>query len=63
VRRIDTTRVVTDSGHAIPANLNVQGSGGGSSTQIDGSKISHDVNYTDKDFTPEALKEVTGARE
>ena len=63
VRRIDTTRVVTDAGHALPANLNVQGPGGGSSTQLDGSKISHDVSYADKDFTADALKELTGAKE
>ncbi len=60
VRRIDTTRVVSDAGHPIPANLAVQGPRSGSITDLDGSKISHDVSYTDKDFTAEALKEVTG---
>ena len=64
VRRIDTTRVVMDAGHAIPANLAVQGPRAGSITQLDGSKINHDVSYTDKDFAAESVKELTGtARE
>lgn len=62
LRRIDTTRVVTESGNAIPANLAIRGPRG-SSTQMDGSKINRDVNYTDKDFTPEALKELAPTRE
>lgn len=62
LRRIDTTRVVTDAGHAIPANLAIRGSRGDGATQLDGSKIEHDVNYADKDFTPDVMKEVTGAR-
>jgi hypothetical protein len=58
VRRIDTTRVVVDAGHPIPANLAVRGRGD-SSTLLDGSRIKHDVSYTDADFSAEGLKEVT----
>jgi hypothetical protein len=63
VRRIDTTRVVSDAGHPIPANLSVRGPRADSVTELDGSKISHDVTYTDKDFSSEAVKTLTGARE
>ena len=62
VRRIDTTRVVTDSGHHIPANLTVSGSRPDSSTLIDGSRIRHDVTYTDRDFTVEGVKEIITPR-
>jgi hypothetical protein len=59
VRRIDTTRVVADAGHHIPANLSVTGPRQGSVTLLDGSRIRHDVNFTDADFSVEGLKEVT----
>jgi hypothetical protein len=62
LRRIDTTRVVADAGHHIPANLSVSGSHQGTATLIDGSRIKHDVNYTDADFSVEGLKEVTVPR-
>jgi hypothetical protein len=59
-RRIDTANVVTDDiGRRIPANLTVIGSRKDSVTELDGSRIKHDVTYTDRQFTPEALKEVT----
>jgi len=58
VRRIDTTRVVTDAGHPIPANLTVRSPRSGTSSDLDGSRIKHDIPYTDRDFTPEGLKEV-----
>jgi hypothetical protein len=59
-RRIDTANVVTDDiGRQIPANLTVRGSRKDSVTELDGSRIKHDVTYTDDQFTPEALKEVT----
>ncbi len=57
-RRIDTTRVVSDSGHPIPANLSVR-SGRQSTTLLEGSKIKHDVAYIDRDFTPEGIKDVS----
>jgi hypothetical protein len=58
LRRIDTTRVVADAGHQIPANLAVGGARPDSSTLLDGSRISHNVTYTDRDFTIEGLKEI-----
>lgn len=56
-RRIDTTRVVVESGHAIPANLSVRGPRD-SITLLDGSRIRHDVNFTDADFSVEGMKEI-----
>ena len=62
-RRIDTTRVVNDDkGRPIPANLTIHGSRGDSVTELDGSRIKHDVNYSDHDFTPEGLTAISGAR-
>jgi hypothetical protein len=58
LRRIETTRVVTDAGQSIPADLTVSGSRPNSSTLLDGSRIRHDVNYTDRDFSIEGLKEI-----
>jgi Outer membrane lipoprotein-sorting protein len=58
LRRIDTTRVAADDGQPIPTNLTVSRAGGNSSTQLDGSRIRHDVTYTDRDFTIEGLKEI-----
>jgi hypothetical protein len=61
VRRIDTTRVATDDRRrSIPANLSIQGPGG--TSELDGSKIKHDVTFADREFTPEGLKEDVGAR-
>ncbi len=57
-RRIDTTRVVTDDkGRSIPADLTVRGSRGDSVTDLDGSRIRHDVTYSDREFSPEGLTE------
>ena len=59
-RRIDTANAVTDDiGRQIPANLTVSGSRPNSATELDGSRIKHDVTYSDRQFTPDALKEVT----
>jgi outer membrane lipoprotein-sorting protein len=56
-RRIDSTRVATDDIHRhIPANLTVRGRAQGSVTEMDGSKIKHDVTFADREFTPEGLK-------
>jgi hypothetical protein len=58
-RRIDTIRVVTDDkGRPIPADLTVRGPREDSVTDLDGSRIRHDVTYTDREFTPEGLTEV-----
>jgi len=61
VRRIETTRVVTESGQAIPANLVVQ-SGRQGATDLDGSRMKRDVAYTDKDFSAEGMKDVSVPR-
>jgi hypothetical protein len=58
-RRIDTTRVATDDrGRFIPADLTVSGFREDSRTNLDGSRIRHDVAYTDRDFAPEGLTEL-----
>jgi Outer membrane lipoprotein-sorting protein len=57
-RRIETTRVATDDkGRFIPATLTVRGSREDSVTDLEGSRIKHDVTYPDREFTPEGLKE------
>lgn len=57
-RRIDTTRVVTDDkGRSIPGDLTVRGLREDSLTDLDGSRIRHDVTYTDREFTPGGLTE------
>ena len=62
-RRIETTRVVTEDNHRhIPANLTVRGLRAESVTELDGSRIKHDVTYADREFTPEGLKEMTPPR-
>ena len=62
LRHIDTTRVVADAGHHIPANLTVGGVRPDSSTLLDGSRIRHNVTYADHDFTVEGLKEIAAPR-
>jgi hypothetical protein len=62
LRRIDTTRVADDAGHQIPSELTVSGARGDSSTFLDGSRIRHNVTYTDRDFTIEGLKEIATPR-
>ena len=62
LRRIDTTRVATDAGHQIPANLAVSGARPDSSTLLDGSRIWHNVTYTDRNFTIEGLKDIATPR-
>jgi Outer membrane lipoprotein-sorting protein len=59
-RRIETSNVVTDDiGRQIPANLTVRGGREASTTEFDGSRLRHDLTYSQGQFTPEALKEVT----
>jgi hypothetical protein len=62
LRRIDTTRVVADAGHKIPADLEVSGTRPGSLTLLDGSRIRHNVIFTDRDFAIEGLKEIATPR-
>jgi hypothetical protein len=54
--------VVADAGHQIPADLKVSGARPGSSTLLDGSRIWHNMSYTDRDFTTEGLKEIATPR-
>jgi outer membrane lipoprotein-sorting protein len=57
--RIDTSRVANDDkGRPIPANLTVQNPKKGSVTELDGSRIKHNVTFNDSEFTPEGLKQV-----
>jgi len=58
VRRIDTTRVVTDGAKHIPADLVVHGQRGETSTVLAGSRIKHDVAYTNTDFSEDGLREL-----
>jgi Outer membrane lipoprotein-sorting protein len=63
-RRIDTRDVATDDlRRAIPANLAVSNPQQGSATDLDGSKIRHDVTLTDRDFTPEGIKDLAAPRQ
>ncbi len=63
VRRIETTRVVTnDNKQAVPANLTVSGSGQGSVTELNGSSVKHGVSFSDREFAPAGFMEVGAAR-
>src|SRR5262249_43113859 len=55
-------RVVNEPGHKPPANLEVSGARSDSSTLLDGSRIWHNMAYTDRDFTVEGLKEIATPR-
>ena len=56
-RRITTTRVAeNDTDRPVPASMTVQRAGSDSTTELEGSKSSHDVIFKDSDFTPEALR-------
>jgi hypothetical protein len=62
-RRIDTTNVSKeDDGRYIPANLTVRGPRKDSVTELEGSRIKHDLIYADREFTPDGLKELTPPR-
>ena len=62
-RRIDTRDVATDDrGRSVPANLTVTSPQQGSTTDLEGSKLKHGVALTDRDFTPEGIKEITTPR-
>ncbi|OYW31084.1 MAG: hypothetical protein B7Z47_02160 [Chthoniobacter sp. 12-60-6] len=63
VRRIETTRIVTnDNKQAVPANLTVNGPAQGSVTELNGSSIKHGVSFSDSEFTPAGLMTVAPAR-
>ncbi len=62
-RRIETNDVATDDqGRSVPANLTVSSPQKGTSTELTGSKLKHGVTLTDREFTPEGLKEITTPR-
>jgi Outer membrane lipoprotein-sorting protein len=57
-RRIETVRVATDDeGRFVPAVLTVRSLRIDSVTDLDGSRIKHDVTFADREFTPEGIKE------
>jgi len=57
IRRIDTDRVARDDRHhSIPAGLVVHGPNKNTVTQFNGASIKHDVEFTDADFTPAAIR-------
>jgi outer membrane lipoprotein-sorting protein len=58
MRRIESGRIVTDDiGRHVPAGLTVTDPSEGSSTELEGSKLKHDVTFTADEFTPEGLKQ------
>jgi hypothetical protein len=62
-RRIDTSNVVTDDiGRQVPANLVVRDPRKNFTTELDGSRIKHDVRFDDAEFTPETLKQMNVSR-
>jgi hypothetical protein len=62
-KSVKTTRVVTGpQGRPIPANLVVTAGASGATTEIDGSRIKHDVVYADDEFTPEGLAKIAAPK-
>ena len=62
-RRIDTRDVANDDmGRSVPANLTVSTPPRGSTTNLEGSKLKHGVALTDREFTPEGLKDMAAPR-
>lgn len=63
MRRIDSGRIVTDDiGRHVPTGLTVTDPAKGSATQLDGSKLKHDVTFTAGEFSPEGLKQIGDRR-
>ncbi len=59
-RRIEASNVVTDDiGRQVPANLTVRDPRKNSTTELDGSRIKHDIRFNDEEFTPEALRQMS----
>ena len=62
-RRIDTRDVAKDdTGRSVPANLTISTPQGGSSTNLEGSKLRHDVTFADREFTPEGIKDLAAPK-
>ena len=63
LRRIETTQVIKDdTGRHLPSELTVSRAGSSTVTGIDGSNIRHDVQYSDQDFTAQALANIQESR-
>jgi outer membrane lipoprotein-sorting protein len=59
-KRIEASNVVTDDiGRQLPANLTIRDPRKNSTTELDGSRIKHDVRFDDAEFTPEALRQTS----
>jgi hypothetical protein len=58
LRRINITRVLLDGNDSLPADLRIHGPRG-TVTEITGSRIKRGVTYSDTEFTPEGLKQLT----
>jgi outer membrane lipoprotein-sorting protein len=63
VRRIDTTNVESDDkGRHLPAGMLVRRGGGETATVIEGSRIKHDVSFSESTFGPEGMKDLSAPR-
>ena len=56
-KRIDTTDVARVGGRHLPANMTVRS--GSAVTMLDGSRIKNNVSFTDREFTPEGMADLT----
>ncbi len=63
MRRIESGRVVTDdTGRHVPTGLTVTDPTKGSSTELDGSSLKHDVTFTAEEFTPAGIQQTSASR-
>lgn len=63
MRRIDSGRIVTDDmQRRVPASMTVSDPNRGSSTELDGSSLKHDVSFSAQEFTPEGLQQKSESR-
>ncbi len=62
-RRIESGRIVTDDiQRHVPTGLTVSDLQKGSVTELEGSSLKHDVNFTAQEFTPAGLQQKSGSR-
>lgn len=63
LRRIVSGRIVTDDmGRKVPAGLAISDPINGLSTELEGSKLTHGMSFTDAEFTSDGLKQQTTPR-
>jgi len=63
LRRIDSGRIVTDDmGRKVPAGLTISAPIHGLSTELEGSKLTHGLSFTDAEFISDGLKQQTTPR-